>query len=48
MEPPPQDLGVLFAPRSVAVIGATGRAGSVGQAVFANVFRHGYAGSSIR
>ena len=44
MEPTPQDLGVLFAPRSVAVIGATGRAGSVGQAVFANVFKHGYAG----
>jgi acetyl coenzyme A synthetase (ADP forming)-like protein len=44
MEPTPQDLGVLFAPRSVAVIGATNRAGSVGQAVFANVFTHGYAG----
>ena len=35
---------MLFAPRSVAVIGATSRAGSVGQAVFANVFKHGYAG----
>ena len=44
MEPTSQDLGVLFAPRSVAVIGATSRAGSVGQAVFANVFTHGYAG----
>jgi acetyl coenzyme A synthetase (ADP forming)-like protein len=44
MEPHPQDLSVLFAPRSVAVIGATNRAGSVGQAVFANVFKHGYAG----
>jgi acetate---CoA ligase (ADP-forming) len=44
MEQTPQDLRVLFAPRSVAVIGATGRAGSVGQAVFANVFKHGYAG----
>jgi acetyl coenzyme A synthetase (ADP forming)-like protein len=44
MEPTPQDLGVLFAPQSVAVIGATNRAGSVGQAVFANVFTHGYAG----
>ena len=44
MKTPPQNLGVLFAPRSVAVIGATSRAGSVGQAVFANVFRHGYAG----
>ena len=44
MERTPQDLRVLFAPRSVAVIGATSRAGSVGQAVFANVFKHGYAG----
>ena len=44
MKHTPQDLGVLFAPRSVAVIGATSRAGSVGQAVFANVFTHGYAG----
>jgi acetyl coenzyme A synthetase (ADP forming)-like protein len=44
MEPNPQDLNVLFAPRSVAVIGATNRPGSVGQAVFANVFKHGYAG----
>jgi len=44
MEPTPQNLRVLFAPRSVAVIGATNRAGSVGQAVFANVCRHGYAG----
>lgn len=35
---------MLFAPRSVAVIGASNRAGSVGQAVFANVFKHGYAG----
>jgi acetyl coenzyme A synthetase (ADP forming)-like protein len=44
MKPNPQDLQVLFAPRSVAVIGATNRAGSVGRAVFANVFQHGYAG----
>jgi acyl-CoA synthetase (NDP forming) len=44
MGPVSQDLGVLFAPRSVAVIGASNRAGSVGQAVFANVFKHGYAG----
>jgi len=44
MESTPQDLSVLFAPRSVAVIGATNRVGSVGQAVFANVFKHGYAG----
>jgi acetate---CoA ligase (ADP-forming) len=44
MEPTLQDLQMLFAPRSVAVIGATSRPGSVGQAVFANVFKHGYAG----
>ncbi len=44
MEPDQQDLDVLFAPRSVAVIGATNRPGSVGQAVFANVFKHNYAG----
>ena len=44
MESKPQDLNVLFAPRSVAVIGATSRPGSVGQAVFANIFKHGYAG----
>jgi acetyl coenzyme A synthetase (ADP forming)-like protein len=44
MESNPQDLNVLFAPRSVAVIGATNRSGSVGQAVFANVFKHDYAG----
>jgi acetyl coenzyme A synthetase (ADP forming)-like protein len=44
MEPSPQDLSLLFAPRSVAVIGATNRAGSVGHAVFAKVFKHGYAG----
>ncbi|MGB8991509.1 MAG: acetate--CoA ligase family protein [Desulfobaccales bacterium] len=44
MEQVPHNLSVLFAPRSVAVIGATNRAGSVGQAVFANVFKHGYAG----
>ena len=44
MEHTPQDLNLLFAPRSVAVIGATNRAGSVGHAVFANIFKHGYAG----
>jgi acetyl coenzyme A synthetase (ADP forming)-like protein len=44
MEPAPHDLRVLFAPQSVAVIGATNRVGSVGQAVFTNVFTHGYAG----
>jgi len=44
MESNPQALNVLFAPRAVAVIGATNRPGSVGQAVFANVFKHAYAG----
>ncbi|MBM4276125.1 MAG: CoA-binding protein [Deltaproteobacteria bacterium] len=37
-------LQAIFAPRAVAVIGATSRAGSVGRAVFENVLRHGYAG----
>ncbi len=41
---PDLDLSTLFAPRAVAVIGATGRAGSVGQAVFGNVLQHSYAG----
>ena len=44
MEHTPQDLNLLFSPGSVAVIGATNRAGSVGHAVFANVFKHRYAG----
>ena len=38
------DLSTLFAPRAVAVIGASGRPGSVGQAVFGNVLQHSYAG----
>jgi acetyl coenzyme A synthetase (ADP forming)-like protein len=38
------DLQAVFAPRAVAVIGATSRPGSVGQAVFANVLHHNYAG----
>ncbi len=37
-------LGTLFAPRAVAVIGASGRPGSVGQAVFGNVLSHSYGG----
>ncbi len=41
---PELDLSTLFAPRAVAVIGATGRPGSVGQAVFGNVLQHSYAG----
>ena len=38
------DLQAVFAPRAVAVIGATNREGSVGRAVFANVLSHGYGG----
>jgi acetyltransferase len=34
----------FFAPRSVAVVGASTRADSVGRAVFANVLLHGYTG----
>ena len=34
----------LLRPKSVAVIGATSRPGSVGQAVFGNVLQHSYAG----
>jgi acetyltransferase len=40
----PSDLQAVFAPRGVAVIGASSRADSVGRAVFANVLQHGYAG----
>ena len=38
------DLQAIFAPRAVAVIGASSRPGSVGRAVFANVLQHGYLG----
>lgn len=34
----------FFAPRSVAVVGASTRSDSVGRAVFANVLLHGYSG----
>lgn len=40
-------LDAIFAPRSIAVIGATERAGSVGRAVFTNLLDGGYAGSVI-
>ncbi|MFQ5848205.1 MAG: acetate--CoA ligase alpha subunit [Candidatus Methylomirabilales bacterium] len=40
----PLRLQPLFAPRSVAVVGASTRPESVGRAVFANVLRHGYTG----
>ncbi len=38
------DLSCIFQPRAVAVIGASRRAGSVGQAVFGNMLHYGYAG----
>jgi acetyltransferase len=44
MPDPVSDLQAIFAPRAVAVIGASSRPGSVGQAVFANVLQHGYGG----
>lgn len=34
----------LFTPRSVAVVGASTRPGSVGRAIFANILLHGYTG----
>ena len=40
----PASLEYLFKPRSVAVVGASNRAGSVGRALFANVLMNGYAG----
>jgi len=38
------NLRAIFAPRSVAVIGASTRPDSVGRAVFANILLHGYTG----
>lgn len=38
------NLRAFFAPRSVAVIGASTRADRVGRAVFSNILLHGYAG----
>ncbi len=38
------DLQYLFKPRSIAIIGATNREGSVGRALFANVLMNGYTG----
>ena len=40
-----RDLGRLLAPSSVAVIGASGRAGSVGGEILRNLIRHGYQGT---
>ena len=38
-------LGALFSPASVAVVGASSRAGSVGRAVFQNILAGGYTGT---
>ncbi|MEO0086392.1 MAG: CoA-binding protein, partial [candidate division WOR-3 bacterium] len=38
-------LDSLFSPRSVAVIGASNREGSVGRALFANILMNGYTGT---
>jgi len=42
--PTPRDLDALFRPRSVAVVGASRRVGSVGGAVLANMLRGGFMG----
>ncbi len=39
-----KDIQSIMSPRSIAVIGATNRAGSVGLAVFSNILRAGYRG----
>src|SRR5437870_1893606 len=39
------NLGALFAPKSVAVIGASNRKGSVGRAVFTNILLNEYTGT---
>jgi hypothetical protein len=41
----PIGLRALFAPRSVAVIGASQREGSIGRAILSNLTRHGFAGT---
>jgi len=40
----PDSIGPLFKPRSIAVIGASNREGSVGHALFKNVLMNGYTG----
>ncbi len=42
---PPRSLDSLFAPKSVAVIGASNRPGSVGRAVFTNILLNEYTGT---
>ena len=43
-----RDLEPMFAPQSIAVIGASRRPGTVGHAVLQNLIYGGYTGSSIR
>ena len=40
----PHYLERLFSPRSIAVVGASDREGSLGQVVFRNLLRDGFAG----
>jgi acetate---CoA ligase (ADP-forming) len=40
-----RNLGALFAPKSIAVIGASNRQGSVGRAVFTNILLNEYTGT---
>src|SRR5215467_10255576 len=39
------DLGFIFSPKSIGVIGASNRKGSVGHAVFSNILFNEYAGT---
>ena len=40
----PKDIGAIMSPRSIAVVGATNRPGSVGLAVFRNILEGGFQG----
>ncbi|HEY3331823.1 MAG TPA: acetate--CoA ligase family protein [Capsulimonadaceae bacterium] len=40
----PRDLKTLFAPKSIAVVGATERPGSVGESIFRNLLYNGFQG----
>src|SRR5262245_35865972 len=40
----PHGLDAIFRPRSVAVIGASRRPGSIGAAIFRNLLEHGFEG----
>ncbi|HEY6196882.1 MAG TPA: acetate--CoA ligase family protein [Candidatus Eisenbacteria bacterium] len=42
--PPPTGLDAIFRPRSVAVIGASRRPGSIGAAIFRNLLKNGFEG----